>query len=551
MLQQLPEELLDRILCHVAAFPFIYDPYTEWQKSKNSWIPHQLRSTLLNICLASKTLYRLALPHLYKAFSNHAANFAETNRVVDSGSPELPLRAIAPLHDVSARYLRTLCARPDYGNLLRSLSISVKDPPTTIVPRVTSNEELADLAPLSKIAMNFWFGATWTIELHNLLLASLLKRKPDATVCMILLMCPNIETLEISGGTEEGGEDPLVNNSFAFLMVIGTTHVVGAFAPLQRSLILQRVRSLILAVYPLQPTWTELMAVFSLPALRTLRMQYLCSTSIYDDGPDRWTTLGPPHCSTLKSLELDSLSIPGLQFAEMLKWCPNLTMLNATWRYFSDHVPVYDPAFHEVGKAVSKYNRLLVSLKLVDQSHVPQGSRLCFTLQGLQHLTHVELNSDSVWCHPSNHIDAISDNLPNSIESLFIFEDGQVPDNLPPDDSSPDSDSRFDDACVVDPFSEDQNGDLCQCRTRDIRRLLLDERLTRLRRVTFSEKVIYTIPEDAPSLFHQNDPHVLSHIWTPAIRRRGWKLLQRPTILGHTTHTEAVLYREMTDGIED
>jgi hypothetical protein len=58
---------------------------------------------------------------------------------------------------------------------------------------------------------------------------------------------------------------------------------------------------------------------------------------------------------------------------------------------------------------------------------------------------------------------AISDNLPNSIESLFVFGDGQVPDNLPPDDSCPDSDSHFDDACVVDPFSpfsEDRNGDL-------------------------------------------------------------------------------------------
>jgi hypothetical protein len=72
MLQQLPEELLDRILWHVAAFPFVHDPQTHWYESENSWIPLQFRSTLLNICLASKTLYRLALPHLYKAFSNHA-----------------------------------------------------------------------------------------------------------------------------------------------------------------------------------------------------------------------------------------------------------------------------------------------------------------------------------------------------------------------------------------------------------------------------------------------------------------------------------------------
>jgi hypothetical protein len=72
MLQQLPEELLDRILYHVAAFPFIQDPQAPWEEPQNSWIPHQCRSTLLDICLVSKTLYRLALPHLYKPFSNHA-----------------------------------------------------------------------------------------------------------------------------------------------------------------------------------------------------------------------------------------------------------------------------------------------------------------------------------------------------------------------------------------------------------------------------------------------------------------------------------------------
>jgi hypothetical protein len=545
MPQQLPEELLDRILYHVAAFPFIYDPYTEWQNSKNSWIPHQPRSTLLNICLASKTLYRLALPHLYKAFSN----FAETSREVDPESSELPSRAIAPLHDISARYLHTLCAKPDYGNLLRSLSVSVRDPPTTIVPWIESLEEVVYLTPFTNIIQNFWFGAIWTVTLQTLVVASLFKRKPDATVCLILLMCPNIETLEISGGTDDGDGDPLVDNAFTFLLMIGSTHVADPFAAPderpKRNLLFQRVRSLILDVLPLQPTWPELMAVFSLPALRTLHMHYLCS--IHDDT-DRWVTLGPPHCSKLESLELESLSISGIHVAEMLKWCPNLTVLNASWRYFSDHIPeVYDPAFHEVGKALSECNPLLVSLKLVDQSHVAQGSRLCFTLQDLQHLTQVELGSDSVWCHPSNHTDAINDNLPNSIESLIISEDSRLPDTLPLDDTLPDSDSRFDATCAVESPSYDQNDDLCQCRTRDIRRLLLDERLSRLRRVTFSEKAAYTIPEADPSLFHENDPYVLRHIWAPAVRRRGWKLLERETLPVHNKYTEAVLYREATE----
>jgi hypothetical protein len=192
MLQQLPEELLDRILWHVAAFPFVHDPQTHWYESENSWIPLQFRSTLLNICLASKTLYRLALPHLYKAFSNHA----------ERGPP----RATLPLHDLSSRYLRTLCAKPDYGNLLKSLSFNVADRPTAIVPRVTSGDELADLALFSTMAHNFRFGTTWTARFQRQLPEGLPRKMPDATMCLVLLMCPNIETLEIVGLSEQGLE---------------------------------------------------------------------------------------------------------------------------------------------------------------------------------------------------------------------------------------------------------------------------------------------------------------------------------------------------------
>jgi hypothetical protein len=238
----------------------------------------------------------------------------------------------------------------------------------------------------------------------------------------------------------------------------------------------------------------------------------------------------------------------------LLKWCPNLTTLNATWGYISDLNATYDPAFNEVGKAISKYNPLLVALKLMNtcllDADLTQGSRLCFTLRNLQHLTHVELDRESVWCHPSTHVDAINDNLPDSIESLFVSEDGRLPDNLPTDGSPHDGDSRFDVACVADPFSEDANDDLCQCRIRDVRRLLLDERLARLRRVTFSGKST-TAAARGDNLFHEGDPHALRHIWTPAVLRRGWKMSERFTHVGDTTYTQAMLYRELTDGFED
>jgi hypothetical protein len=556
MLQQLPEELLDRILYHVAAFPFVHSPQSPWEEPENSWIPHQFRSTLLDICLVSKTLHRLALPHLYKAFSNQAER---ESRVRNSPTPELPACAISPLHDISVRYLHTLCARPDYGSLLRSLSFSMKNPLMAFVPRITSHEEHADLALFSKTAQDFWFGATWTEMVQQKLAAGLLAKMPDATMCLVLLMCPNIETLEIAGANERGiPKDPLCDSLLTFLLVVSTAQVFSSIAPdepLQRSLILQRVQTLTLAVRPLRLIWPELVAVFALPALRTLRLRNLCTMNAGRVAP-RGIIFGRRHYSEIRSLELHWISIPGSCVAKLLRWCPNLTMLDATWGHLTGvHFRDYDCAFHEVGKAVSEYNPLLVSLKLTDMGLAigAVASRLRFTLRDLQHLTHVELGRESAWCHPSNQVDAINDNLPDSIESLFIAEGARLPDNLPTNDGSPsDCDPRFDVACVADPSSPYGHEDFCQCRARDIRRLLLDERLTRLRRVAFSPKST-TATKQGEKPFHknENDPHVLRHILTPAVRRRGWKLSEKTTHAERTSYTEPVLYRELADGLED
>jgi hypothetical protein len=394
MLQQLPEELLDRILYHVAAFPFVHSPQSPWEEPENSWIPHQFRSTLLDICLVSKTLHRLALPHLYKAFSNQAER---ESRVRNSPTPELPACAISPLHDISVRYLHTLCARPDYGNLLRSLSFSMKNPLMAFVPRITSHEEHADLALFSKTAQDFWFGATWTEMVQQKLAAGLLAKMPDATMCLVLLMCPNIETLEIAGANERGiPKDPLCDSLLTFLLVVSTAQVFSSIAPdepLQRSLILQRVQTLTLAVRPLRLIWPELVAVFALPALRTLRLRNLCTMNAGRVAP-RGIIFGRRHYSEIRSLELHWISIPGSCVAKLLRWCPNLTMLDATWGHLTGvHFRDYDCAFHEVGKAVSEYNPLLVSLKLTDMGLAigAVASRLRFTLRDLQHLTHVDL----------------------------------------------------------------------------------------------------------------------------------------------------------------
>lgn len=76
-------------------------------------------------------------------------------------------------------------------------------------------------------------------------------------------------------------------------------------------------------------------------------------------------------------------------------------------------------------------------------------------------------------------------------------------------------DSFIEAACHADIINNNYE---CRCRMRDLRRLLLDERLCSLRRVTFN-------PKGGARGNNAHDPHRLHHIWTAAVRRRGWKRL--------------------------
>lgn len=193
MPQELPGELLDQIIHNVAAGHRIH----------SSWISRPFRETLLSICLASKTLCRMARPHLYQAFSSHAGKTefygtgmaADYHKAVEVSLPPL-------LHDNTARYLCTLCVRPEYGEMLDSLSVSMTDHESSRVPQHKSPQEQIDLALFQKQAQTYWFGTTETAEFQDDLHQALLKKLPDATMCMMLLMCPNIRTLEIMGESD-------------------------------------------------------------------------------------------------------------------------------------------------------------------------------------------------------------------------------------------------------------------------------------------------------------------------------------------------------------
>jgi len=261
MPQELPEELLDRIIYYVVA----------WHPSYSSWISQRHRETLLSICLASKTLCRLARSHLYKAFSSHAEKRdyywtdvgADASDAKHSSAPPL-------LHDLCAGYLRTLCLKPKYGAMVASVSLSMTDHNLSIVPQHVSREEHADLRLFQQRAQAFWFGSPDTDIFQDGLYRALLNRTPDATACMILLACPNIKTLEIVGSIGERSQI-LPESLLAPLLEMSNTHtlepspgtkVSGTPSPgthdftqlpgLKKSLMLQHVQNLTFDVFHLR-----------------------------------------------------------------------------------------------------------------------------------------------------------------------------------------------------------------------------------------------------------------------------------------------------------
>jgi hypothetical protein len=537
------------------------------------------------------------------------------------------------MHYISAPYVRTLHARPEYGRMLGSLSISLADHPDSRGPQQWSYQCRTDLVHFQRRARGFWFGMAESARFREGLELALFYTTPDATACMILLACPNIKTLEILGiGVEE--EPRLVGSLVAHLLEIGTAQTsepehdpdaqVSDVSPsedrvltrpilaellkmetartpesepgpepgpqvsdmsssesrvptqlpgLTKTLILQRVQNLTLGLGGKRLTLAQARAIFSLPNLRALRINRLFAINGLPFKA-RDVALDWRLCTHLEEFVLHKTLLSGTHIAKLLRLCPKLTKFEASWPPAADHEhEQHETTFQEIGTAISKHTPLMTSLNLQDWSQeghgdrfiIPQSTRLKHTLREMQHLAHVTLCGDSLWCHPSYNVDAINDNLPSCIETLYFDEWDPLPDSLPTDDNSLDEDASFDAACDTNFTHVDD--DESRCRTRDIRRLLLDERLHRLRRVVFREK------DASDGEIKRRDPHVLRHIWTAAVRRRGWKLLENLTpptngiryklrwnpvnlsqpvpawMLGNGTQLlhEAVLYRDLAD----
>jgi hypothetical protein len=259
------------------------------------------------------------------------------------------------------------------------------------------------MASFLKRAQHFWFG----IGTRNLvagLQQDLLSRTPHATACMMLLMCPNIKTLEIIGDRMRR-KLTFTDSLLAYLLEIGTAstpepgdhvsgmssseaHVSTRLPVLQKGLILQHVRNLTLDADGDKLTLAQARGIFSLPKLEALRINDLLTIDCI--GLEvRGTTLDWPRCKQLKESVLHQSSLPGSHIPELLRLCPSLTKLELSWTSDVD-MENHEPDFREIGAAISKYTPLVTSLKLEDQSadyYVLHSTRLRYTLRDLQHLT--------------------------------------------------------------------------------------------------------------------------------------------------------------------
>lgn len=300
---------------------------------------------------------------------------------------------------------------------------------------------------------------------------------------------------------------------------------------LQKTLVLQRVEELTINPGWLDVTWIQLRGLFSLPALKVLQINQM-APFLKRNQDVRGKTLNRAQCTQLRSPVLEKTLMPGSHITALLRICPNLRCFRANWVGFGSLHYDYDPAFEEIGTAVSTHTPLLTGLSLGTWywrgKTTSRCTRLGYSLRNLEHLTEVTLCDDTVWRtvppeYPALHSDALADNLPPCIERLRIAETG----GRPVMHIMRDDDTGFDDH-ATDTFS--------RRRTRDVRRLLLDEGFPRLRSVTFYEAHPAEIPVD--------DPLELRYFLTEAVRERGWSIVHDLA----TDDRKVVICRELTEG---
>ena len=412
MLPSLPEELLAHIFSYLAlpSAARLVDIADDRQghsiEDIRAWKNMQLtQQTLVNICLSSKTLYRLAWPTLYSAYSTWLASEGSTS---------------------SAYFLRTLCLKPEYGKILRSFSI--RDLELDGGLTMDTLYHYADLLTGDAITMatfqwrarNFWLeGYEGGLIFQDRLVRSLLIGLDDAIMCMVLLMCPNITELDIS--MPYSYQSPsLVADLFAIIVSPQTEQPPSGsvFEPASSRYVASQLFG---TSWPdaqwQQPAVLEFLSEFTLrsgdnvawepllthvtllPSLKTLKIFNLI------EGPSQdWlAAIMRRKSPQLRILHLAECSIGDTSLCDIVQLFPNLRTLSIDWSaMYHGFIPM-----REIGRAIARYTPRVMHLTLdassyhmvedsLDEAH-RMSSMLCDSIKNMAHLERLKVSEQPVW----------------------------------------------------------------------------------------------------------------------------------------------------------
>ena len=459
------------------------------------------QQTLCNVCLSSKTLYRLAWPTLYSAYSTWLLPETSTS---------------------SAYFLRTLCLKPEYGKILRSFSIRDLEPNEglTMVNLYDYGDFMSGdaitMAAFQWRARNFWLkGSEGGQIFQDRLVRSLLIGLDDAITCMVLLMCPNITELDISVPYSYQSPD-LIADLFAIIVSPQTEQLPSepVFEPPSSRYVASQLFG---TSWPdaqwQQPAVLEFLSEFTLrsgdnvawepllthvtllPSLKTLKIFNLI------EGPSQdWlAAIMRRKSPQLRILHLAECSIGDTSLCDIVQLFPNLRTLSIDWSaMYHGFIPM-----REIGRAIARYIPRVMHLTLdASLCHMAEdsfdedrrmSSMLCDSIKNMQHLELLKVSEQPVWSpllvqngkgleNESREVEScIGNALPTKVAWLEVVFRRRPP-----------------------LYWEDHNlwVEYKRWQDCDLRALLLDESFTKLRRVD-----IYGCERE---------------MFTSSVRERGW-----------------------------
>jgi hypothetical protein len=453
----LPEELLALIFEQLAS-PNIFevdeqldDFYTQYKakSSKRLRRDHSARiSTLRNICLASKTMHRLAWPILYRDFSNRQTKDLEgRGRGVDS-EHETPTR----------KFLRTICLTPHYGLAVRNLLIRGWDPIAAM-----QGEDIFDLlqsdatvlALFQWRARGFWFqDPEFVYSLHR----TLSLGHEDGLITLLVIMCPKLRELEFAPPIEfqwslfmslldivqdrEYQKESLPQTEPDFEQEEADyiiAQMFGAPWPGQRwrkPQFLQHLSKLTLWSPGLENMDnTAIAKIMKLPSLLTLEvhgMQYLGNLGHLLEAFNN--VAGPVK---LRELHLLDITVATPIVAAILGFCSKLEQLTLVWNNLHNNT-AFRLEYDDIAMALELYTPELRTLSLdASPGWEAFGPKKPFSighrLESLQHLKDLTLDDRSIYgSWDDNSGSTLGANVPKGVTSLLLsagYCDGEDPED--------------------------------------------------------------------------------------------------------------------------